>query len=96
MITYKIRQAKWPSKFYPALHRKALEVYHQMLVAYSNSYDAIKHIFLLHAGITPEGKVQEMMSQTSTIESDCCRYVRSFPRNSVIILAWLNLGFVGH
>ena len=29
---------------------------------HSNSYDHIKHTFLQHAGITADGKLQEMMS----------------------------------
>ena len=39
MITFKIPQAKWPVKLYPALRGKALEVYHQIPPVYSNSYD---------------------------------------------------------
>ena len=62
MITLKIPQAKWPGKLYPALCGKALEVYHQMPLVHSNSYNHIKVTFLLHAGITPEGKLQEIMS----------------------------------
>ena len=62
MITFKIPQAKWPVKLYPALRGKALEVYHQIPPVYSNSYDHIKRTFILHAGITPEGKLHEMMS----------------------------------
>ena len=58
MITFKITQAKWPVKLYPALRGEALEVYHQI---YSNSYDHIKCTFLLHAGITPKGKLHETM-----------------------------------
>ena len=30
MNSYKIPQAKWPGKLYPALHGKTLKVYHQM------------------------------------------------------------------
>ena len=39
-----------------------MEVYHQIPPVYSNSYDHKKRTFLLHAGITPEGKLHEMMS----------------------------------
>ena len=62
MITFNIPYVKWPVKLYPALRGKALEIYHQIPPVHSNSYDHIKRTFLLHAGITPEGKLHEMMS----------------------------------
>ena len=85
MMTYKIRQAKWPSKLYPALHRKALEVYHQILLAHSNSYDAIKRIFLLLTGITPEGKLQEMMSKPPPSNQTAVGMLGHFRNNSCMV-----------
>ena len=63
MITFTVHKLNGQAKFNPALHGKALEVYHQMPPLHSNSYDNIKRTFLLHAGNSPEGKLQEMMSK---------------------------------
>ena len=61
MVNYKVSKDKWPSKLYPILTGKALDIYLRMPPTDTASYAAIKDALLLNAGITPENKLQELL-----------------------------------
>ena len=58
MVNYKVSKDKWPSKLYPILTGKALDIYLRMP---PTDTAAIKDALLLNAGITPENKLQELL-----------------------------------
>ena len=61
MVNYNVSKDKWPSKLYPILTGKALDIYLRMPPTDTASYAAIKDALLLNAGITPENKLQELL-----------------------------------